>query len=460
MQIGSEVGFVIDEVPIVGFTKHDAELKAYRYYVFNKMRYEEVRFDRQVPKKFWKRADELFIQVVRQSSQYRPRYEAAKRKFWKRLYWAALKATARAACVRISFNTNDANWCDAHKNVIVSAVEAGLFELVRSKPGSPKSSRLIPLDKLIAATPLPLDPLILDPPTTKELVFINQRVKTKGGKKKKVPMAVDWQDWRVQREQEILKELNQCLADYQFHYMAENGKRLLLRPFMFCKHTDCFELGGRIYGSKWSHLSIGRDERSTIRVTGGHYNNEPLVSYDYQALHINFLYNRIGIQYQGDPYQVFGNGTTKFQRHVVKTLVNVMINAAHKGEAIVACYEKANSQTKGGATKDGKSLRKAEKLQRALNVTGLKFEQVLPLIRQIHHPINHLFFQPNLGLELQHEDSRIALEICDWFVRRGMPILPVHDGFMVPASAEQHLKRLMRNVYRRHMGFEPSFKLE
>jgi hypothetical protein len=54
--------------------------------------------------------------------------------------------------------------------------------------------------------------------------------------------------------------------------------------------------------------------------------------------------------------------------------------------------------------------------------------------------------------ELQFLDSQITEELVDHFTRRGIPILTVHDSYIVPEEFVRDLRWQMSNLWNRHSG--------
>ena len=65
----------------------------------------------------------------------------------------------------------------------------------------------------------------------------------------------------------------------------------------------------------------------------------------------------------------------------------------------------------------------------------------------MHAPIAGAF-GTGIGLVLQRMDSAIAMEVlADLSVGRGIPVLPIHDSFIVEASQEDVLREAMERAY-------------
>ena len=54
---------------------------------------------------------------------------------------------------------------------------------------------------------------------------------------------------------------------------------------------------------------------------------------------------------------------------------------------------------------------------------------------------------------LQNMDSEIASGVLRHFVAKGVPVLVVHDSFIVARDYAGELEAVMGDVYQKHMGF-------
>src|SRR5262249_1638443 len=149
---------------------------------------------------------------------------------------------------------------------------------------------------------------------------------------------------------------------------------------------------GRLYTGKFGHQSLSKIERKTICIDGG-----PTVELDYGGLHPRLLYHLGGIDYQDDPYALWGEQTTKPMRTLTKTLINALINAPTPQEAIAACnyrtclYTSERAPNGRRILKQGKRLKQAKALADALRTTNLRFRDIEPVARQYHQRIAHQF---------------------------------------------------------------------
>ena len=96
-----------------------------------------------------------------------------------------------------------------------------------------------------------------------------------------------------------------------------------------------------------------------------------------------------------------------------------------------------------------------------LNNIGIKSAR--PLIAQFRkalQPIQHYFCNGSeTGLRLMNLDSRIALDIIDHFAKQDIPILAIHDSFIVQSKYKDELWHVMESTYEKHTnGFKCKIK--
>ena len=74
----------------------------------------------------------------------------------------------------------------------------------------------------------------------------------------------------------------------------------------------------------------------------------------------------------------------------------------------------------------------------------------IKLLAVVLNQIKEFFYRYEQGLRLQYEESRLAEQIIDNFVRRKKKrvILPIHDGFLVHVKDKVFLFNLMLRFYR------------
>ncbi|PAP97799.1 hypothetical protein CIT25_35010 [Mesorhizobium mediterraneum] len=174
-----------------------------------------------------------------------------------------------------------------------------------------------------------------------------------------------------------------------------------------------FDHGGRFYGGWWQ--SIRKDYRRFITING-----RPTVEVDFSSMQLAMLYAQVGRQLEGDAYVIDGFGPEV--RPLVKTTTLKMINAP------------------GGIRSPLKSA-----LPEGISWKGLQ-EAILARHKAIAE-----FFGSGEGIRLQRLDSDIAEEVIMTMMDKGIPVLPIHDSFIVAEGHAEELSATMVNAYQRRM---------
>lgn len=377
-----------------------------------------------------------------------------KLRFCQDILYASKRAMHKGGCVR--YDRDITKTSRLQLQVIDAAVEQGFFKEHRSKPGSPKMSRLVPTEKMRPY--YSQNPWAFDPDNRKTFVILSDR-----GSDQELP--IDWSIKLFADTQERLKLINKTNRHCEITYEPINpiSDRYGTRRGLACvayarflmpdteRHGDGF-LHGRIYVGRHGHQSLNRQERKTIE-----FNGRPSVELDYSGLHPRLLYHLAGIEYDADPYHLWDDKTTDSARMLVKVLMNALINADNDTDALRAANRSLSTKEINGQRKQGKSLHAAQKLYEAYRKTDIPFKSMIPLIRHKHERIAHAFGS-DAGVKLMRIDSAIALDVLTHFAKRCVPCLSCHDSFIVPKTHEVQLKRAMVRYYRKRTKFDPIVK--
>ena len=186
-------------------------------------------------------------------------------------------------------------------------------------------------------------------------------------------------------------------------------------------NNSSWELGGRFYGGWWQQ--IDKRLRTDIMI-----NDTPTVEIDFKAMHVALLFSEIGACHDYDPYSlsktVFPEDKNFDQRSAVKQLVLMAINAKTKMKAFSAFR---NDQPAGHPFK---------------RLTNLELSKLLDaFINQ--HPKLEPYLCTGKGLILMFIDSCIAEHVISHFTRLAVPILCIHDSFIVPHDQVLELRATM-----------------
>ena len=83
--------------------------------------------------------------------------------------------------------------------------------------------------------------------------------------------------------------------------------------------------------------------------------------------------------------------------------------------------------------------------------TGKTWKQLRDMILKRHEPIKHMFFC-GMGNNLQYRDSIIAEQVMLHFAKNDIPVLPVHDSFIITAGLFIDLLEVMEKEFKKQIG--------
>ncbi|WP_188262865.1 hypothetical protein [Azospirillum tabaci] len=184
-----------------------------------------------------------------------------------------------------------------------------------------------------------------------------------------------------------------------------------------------FDAGGRFYGGWWVTLPKHTNPdgskinmRQFIRINGNR-----VVELDYSAQHPTLLYARKGLPLPHDPYDIDG-----YERPVVKQAVLISLNAASRKGAKAALHKWARDE------------REKTGLENQFQISS----SIMDDIERVHAPIAEYFYSSAWKF-LQRQDSAIAERVMNHFTAKGIPVLMVHDSFIVEQQHEAELREVM-----------------
>ena len=182
-----------------------------------------------------------------------------------------------------------------------------------------------------------------------------------------------------------------------------------------------WNLGGRFYGGFWQQ--VGEDLRKHILI-----NDKRTVEIDYSGFHVNLCYAIKGTEPIGDPYTIsedlFCDVDRAQQRNAIKILSLCAINAKD---------EKSTYQAFRDEQETGSVLKRLKDKELAYALQAFK---------ERHSSISE-FICTDKGVELQNLDGKITARIMEAFTMRGVPVLTIHDSYIVPDGEDSELVRQM-----------------
>lgn len=249
---------------------------------------------------------------------------------------------------------------------------------------------------------------------------------------------IDYQDTdETNRQRDELRAYNRVLADCYIDLPGLDEPRLVTgqdkgrdtvqhigRHYQFIRRVYSrgdWGCNGRFYGGWWQ--MVGSTHRQTILI-----NDTPTVEVDFKAMHVQILSAEKGIALSGDPYELPAGtvpGTpAALQRTLVKKLLLTALNARDRQ----AAFRSFRGEWPDGHL--GKSM------------TDKELEKLVQAFLTRHpHLADRVF--ADQGIRLMNVDSKIAERVHRHFTAQGVPVLSVHDSFIVDYSRMGELKRVM-----------------
>ena len=219
----------------------------------------------------------------------------------------------------------------------------------------------------------------------------------------------------------------------------DSAKNKLYRVF----NNSTFEHDGRFYGGWWQ--SQPKVYRPFIRIDG-HRTRE----FDYSGMIVYILYSKEKAEPpEGDAYALDGYDPDIY-RDTIKKAVQSIMNTTGR------------INTKGYKYPPGK-----------------RYKDLINDLTARHQPISK-YFKSGIGMETMRTDSDIAESVMLKMIERDIPVLPIHDSFIIPSTPlkvtiepdtpiprmeaqfhnEKALITAMAESYRQIIGSDPTIELE
>ena len=364
-------------------------------------------------------------------------------------------------------------------------------------PHLSRISRILPLPKLLQLVKSKgVNPdLITHRPDT-ETVINQKKIKVRGSKNK-IKEDIPYQDNNETRSfRKLMVDYNNLLnethidvlnipksgirfGNSKYPVKINQNKKFMRRIF----NSKDFSEGGRIYGGFWQQLNS--EWRSRIMI-----DSFPTTEVDYSGLGIQTIYDKYEIpkNIEIDAYDLepvgydYGKYSYKELRPLLKYALMIMLNSSNYGVSLYAIRDK---------------IRKDDELPRDINLVEL-----IEAFTKRHEPISQYFYKSMGGIQYRI-DSEICAKIISYFLYEiqkpsmarigfqlskqallkdnpklkgmmfsdgkertwdeveaimpeyeygGVPILTVHDSFVIDAKYEEILKWQMEAQYKLELG--------
>ncbi len=158
----------------------------------------------------------------------------------------------------------------------------------------------------------------------------------------------------------------------------------------------------------------------------------PTSELDFSGLHINLLYlmNKKDLP-MTDPYDIKGIGIDGFNRQIVKIILLHIINAKSRKSAVKSITMTINFDTT---------------LYEYVSHNKFDYLSFIDEILITHNSIKKYFFSGQ-GIKLQNFDSMMAEAVINHFTSLGIPILCIHDSFVIAADKTKDLDAVMTKKF-------------
>lgn len=267
---------------------------------------------------------------------------------------------------------------------------------------------------------------------------------------------------------ELLRTTHIDIANAEKDYVSSynewgNETKCFIKPFSFVYRSfsdSTFNKGGRIYGAWWERCASLHRQHIYI-------NGNPTVEIDYNSTHPAILYQMKGLNY----FQMSGGrdlyalsiplldevtddqleGYTRkdleiFKRFLVKKLTLFALNAESE--------ESLWSATVQGITAEHRNPESAVKRPPSSILPKISNDflaSVFTTIKQKHYPIED-YFLSGIAPELQRIDSNITSNLIEHFTALKVPILTIHDSYIVEKKWGQTLVNAMQSAWMEEMS--------
>lgn len=237
--------------------------------------------------------------------------------------------------------------------------------------------------------------------------------------------------WRIRSILELVNDIN-SKSDIRY-------QQYKLNAYLRAIFIEQFSWYGRLHTKGFMHYQGFWDkEREEITING-----DSIIELDYSGMHPHLLYAAEGIQYSGDPYSILDKRPEA--RKFLKEILLCMLNAKDQ----ITAERAANYW-----------LHKNPEEAELLRFAGItKARPFIDRFMEQHSEIAKYFCQgKRTGMRIMNKDAGIALDVVNHFAKQNIPILPIHDSFIVQRQYRRKLYNTMQQIYGKHTGFRIQIK--
>lgn len=208
-------------------------------------------------------------------------------------------------------------------------------------------------------------------------------------------------------------------------YTLDLSRKRVYRVF----NNSDWKQGGRIYGAWWH--GCPKELRKYIVINGS-----PVVELDYSSIHVLLLYAHLGENFLDE-------GSDAYEGHDFRSAMKVVMMSAINAKP----SDKADGDTRAIQATWDTLIKKHNHMRKEHGIDS--HESLYTMLEAIkeRHPRIAKFLASGEGIKLQKEDSDIAIDIINQHTKMNVPILSIHDSFIVPYWHEPFTRDIMNQAY-------------
>lgn len=182
-----------------------------------------------------------------------------------------------------------------------------------------------------------------------------------------------------------------------------------------------WDLNGRFYGAWWQ--LVPSSLRKDIYI-----NDTPTVEVDFKGLHVWLLSAEQGVMLDGDPYTLDDFALPGVPAELLRSLIKMLVLTALNAKDQQSAFQ---------SFRDGWATGHYGK--------GMSNDDLSDLLAAFINKHPHLgdFMCADQGIRLMNLDGQIAERVHRHFTAQGVPVLSVHDSFIIDYTRVTELKRVM-----------------
>lgn len=303
-------------------------------------------------------------------------------------------------------------------------------KLIVEKPGIytktlSYKTRILPSDKLVDMMKK------YKPESMNHTLIFQKLIVLKDSNKKE--MLVDFDNPKISKINMDLKLYNDFISNQNID-IPPTDKRIsqntTLRRTFNNSSLDC---NGRFYGAGYQGLD--ENERKQIKI-----NDSSTLELDYKSSSLRAAYHLSGIDTVNDPYMLSAENDN--DRDLNKSTSMILLNSGNS----VRSKRKAFYVIKHEYSKIHKIPFE--------NVDSKIIQKHRNKFLKAHNQISHMFYADK-GLYLSNYDANIASNLIKEFSENQIPLLCIHDSFIVEEKYKDKLYQAMDDTYKKQFGFSP-----